>query len=212
MKIIIQAFVLALLMAVQPAFGQSSLEMLMDAVERGDAAETASFLAKGLDPNSTDPQGQTILMMASRLGRLEVVKTLLSRRADPNRQTPKGDTALMIASLAGHLDIVRTLFAAGARMDTRGWNALHYAAYGGSPDIIRFLILRGAQKDALAPNWDTPLLLAVRNGRTEAAKALIEEHADLAHRDKNGATALGVAKAKNESELVEVLTRAGAPE
>ena len=97
-------------------------------------------------------------------------------------------------------------------MDTSGWNALHYAAYSGSHEIVHFLVLRGADKDAIAPNWDTPLLLAIRNGRSEAAKALIEDKADLTHRDKNGLTALGLAKAKGEQEIVELLAKAGARE
>jgi hypothetical protein len=118
----------------------------------------------------------------------------------------------MMASLGGHLEIVKTLFANGARMDTSGWNALHYAAYSGSHEIVHFLVLRGADKNALAPNWDTPLMLAIRNGRIDAAKALIEDQVDLAHRGQNGETALGLAKAKGEQEIAELLRKAGAPE
>jgi ankyrin repeat protein len=191
------------------AHGQS-LEKLLDAVERGDAKQTELFLSQGLDPNSTGPNGQTILMAASRLGQLDVVKVLLTRKANPNRQSPQGDTALMLASLGGHLEVVKLLFSSGARLDTSGWNALHYAAYGGSPEIIRFLVLRGADKNAVAPNWDTPLMLALRNGRADAAKALLEEQPDLGHRGKNGETALALAKAKGETDLVRLLQAAGA--
>ena len=213
MKRALQSIVIALVVSASPAYAQQgSMEKLMEAVERGDAAETASYLARGLDPNTSDAKGQTILMVASRLGHIEVVKALLSRRADPNRQTAHGDTALMVASLAGQLEVVKLLFAAGARMDTRGWTALHYAAFSGSPDIIRFLVLRGADKNALAPNSDTPLLLAVRNNKTDAAKALIDEHADLSYRDQNGLSVLALAKAKGEQEIVELLSKAGAPE
>lgn len=213
LKTISQVIVVASVLLSHTAFSQqSSLDRLLSAVEDGDAAATAKYVSQGLDPNSTGPNGQTILMAASRLGRLDVVKTLLSLKADPNRRSAQGDTALMMASLGGHLEIVKTLFASGARMDTSGWNALHYAAYGGSLEIVHFLVLRGADKDAIAPNWDTPLMLAIRNGRVDAAKALIEDKADLTHRDKNGKTALGLAKAKGEQELVELLTKAGAPE
>ena len=213
LKSITQVIVAASLLVAQAAAAQqSSLDRLLSAVEDGDAAATAKYVSQGLDPNSTGPNGQTILMAASRLGKLDVVKTLLSLKADPNRRSAQGDTALMMASLGGHLEVVKTLFASGARMDTSGWNALHYAAYGGSHEIGHFLVLRGADKDAIAPNWDTPLLLAIRNGRIETAKALIEDKADLTHRDKNGLTALGLAKAKGEQELVQLLTKAGGRE
>jgi len=210
-KIVSQLIVVAVFVLSHPAHAQS-LDRLLDAVERGDTKEAISYLDRGLDPNTTGPQGQTILMAASRLGHLDLVRHLLVRRADPNRQSPTGDTAVMLASLAGHAEIVKLLATHGAALKSRGWSALHYAAFGGSAEVVRYLLENGAEKDAVAPNSYTPLMLAARNGHVAAARVLLQENPDLNHRGLKGETALAIAKSRNDGELVELLKRAGAVE
>ena len=83
------------------ARGQAYNELLK-AVNGGDVKTVADFLDKGLDPNTTDREGFTLLMTASRLGHLELVKLLIARKASVTRQSAQGDTALMLASLKGH--------------------------------------------------------------------------------------------------------------
>ena len=206
-----QGTVIAYLITVQPASAQS-LEKLLEAVELGKAKEVAALLEQGLDVNSTGPQGQTILMAASRLGHLELVRLLIARKANPNRQSPTGDTALMMASLGGHLEIVKLLDGSGAEISSRGWTALHYAAFSGATDIVRFLVARGAARDAIAPNWDTPLTLAIRSGHLAAANALVSLGANVSHHDKDGQSVLSLAKVKGYTDLAEALRRAGATE
>lgn len=195
----------------QGALGQS-LERLLDAVEQGNAAEVSKYLDQGLDANSTGPQGHTILMAASRLGHVDVVRLLLARKANPNRQTPTGDTAVMLASLGGYAPIVKILAEGGAELSRRGWAPLHYAAFGGSASVVRFLLDKGVDKNAIAPNWDTPLLLAVRQNNVAAARELLLDNADLEHLSQKGETALAVAKARGHDEMVRLLVRAGARE
>lgn len=203
--------VYAALVFSQGAFGQS-LEKLLDAVEQGNTEEVSRFLDQGLDANSTGPQGHTILMAASRLGHLDIVRLLLARKANPNRQAPTGDTALMMASLGGHAPVVKVLAEGGAELSRRGWAPLHYAAFGGSAPVVRFLLDKGADKNAIAPNWDTPLLLAVRKNNLAAARELLLDNVDLEHRSQKDETALAVAKARGFDEMVELLVRAGARE
>jgi ankyrin repeat protein len=211
MKIVLQAIVATFIIATGPA-GAQSLERLLEATERGDVKEVGSYLDRGLDANSTGPQGHTILMAASRLGHIEVVRLLLARKADPNRQAPSGDTAVMLASLGGQLEVVKLLATHGAGLKSSGWNALHYAAFGGSPEVVRYLLERGADKNALAPNWYTPLMLAARNGHVAAARALLQDSPDLNHRGLKGETALAIARTRGDAEMIELLKRAGAGE
>jgi ankyrin repeat protein len=76
--------------------------------------------------------------------------------------------------------------------------------------VVGYLLVRGANKDALAPNGYTPLMLAARNGHTEAARVLLHNHPELNRRGPSGESALGIAKKRGESELIELLERAGA--
>ena len=197
-------------MFAQASSGQA-LEELLKAVEKGDAAEVGRQLDRGLDPNTTDKEGNTILMMAARLGHLELASLLIGRKASVARQTPAGDTALLMASLGGRLEMAKLLVNAGAPVGGgSGWQPLHYAAFSGASDIVRFLIERGADKNAVAPNGYTPLMLAVRNGSAEAARVLLVEDADVGHRGPAGETALSLAQRSGDASLVELLKRAGA--
>ena len=61
------------------------------------------------------PEGETILMTASRVGNIEAVKALLDQGANPNaKESFKGQTALMWAASEGHADIIKLLLAKGA--------------------------------------------------------------------------------------------------
>lgn len=189
----------------------SSLEKFLRAVNEGDAATVSALLSQGLDPDSADPQGNTVLMIASRLGHKEVVQVLIGR-AHVNRISAHGDTALNFAALGGHLEVVKLLVENGAPVSvSTGWSPLHYAAFENRPEIIKYLISKGAKKDMLAPNGYTALMLAARNGHLEAATALLYADADLGIKGPKGETALSIAMARTKSEeMVKLLKRAGA--
>ena len=203
--------VLSGLSAASALLGQS-FDELLKAIEKGDAQLVSRFLDRGLDPNTTDPSGNTILMLASRLGHQELVALLLARKADVARRSPAGDTALMMASLEGNLAITRLLVVSGAAVNQDGWAPLHYAAFSGHGEIARYLIERGAYKNALAPNGYTALMLAARNDHTAAARAILYEDPDLGHKGPQGETALSLAAQKGNADLVDLLKRAGAVE
>ena len=189
-----------------------SFEALLQATEKGDVRTVAGFLDKGLDPNTADLQGNTLLMISARAGQKDLVTFLIGRKASITRRSPHGDTALMFASLGGHLEIVKLLVEHGAAINQDGWAPLHYAAFEGHPDVVKFLIFKGADKNALAPNLYSPLMLAARNGRLEAARALLVEDVDLSVRGSKGETALGVAKERKYEEMETLLRRAGVVE
>jgi ankyrin repeat protein len=209
LRILISIFLLAVASA---ASGQpSSLDKFLRAVNEGDAKTVAALLSLGLDPDSADPQGNTVLMIASRLGHKDVVMVLIGR-AHVTRISAHGDTALNFAALGGNLEIVKLLVENGAPVSTStGWAPLHYAAFENRPEVIKYLIAKGANKDALAPNGYTPLMLAARNGHLDAAIVLLYADADVGIKGPAGETALKIATARNNNEeMVKLLKRAGA--
>ena len=75
--------------------------------------------------------------------------------------------------------------------------ALHAAVEGGSLAMMSRVLELGADVDELDcietigwPCFGTPLLRAIRTGRTEAVKFLLERDADLTKRGHGGKTAL----------------------
>ena len=64
------------------------------------------------------------------------------------------------------------------------FNALHAAASSGNEDIINYLLEQKMDVNAATKNGWTPLFIAARDGRSEAAKLLIFRGAKLCCRRK----------------------------
>jgi hypothetical protein len=203
-----------LCLATVPAAAEkpTPLELMLGAVQKGDAKAVRGWLDRGMDPNSVDPRGFSLLMLAARENYREVAIVLLDRKANINQRTSFGDTALMLASFKGNLDMARLLVARGAQVQHAGWAPLHYAAFEGKTEVIRFLLEKGADKNAIAPNGYSPLMLAVYNKHLAAVQALLFADVEVNLRGPKGETALGIALPKGEPEMIELLRRAGAVE
>jgi uncharacterized protein len=134
-------FVGALLFAMSVStFAQGLLDDLVIAVTNDRVDEVRRLLARGMDANSVDANGDTLLCIAARSGSARTLDVLLAAKANPNRPNRFGDTPLMLAALKGDLDSVRALVAKGAVVDHPGWTALIYAATGGHDDVVAFLL------------------------------------------------------------------------
>lgn len=210
---LLQAAVFSLFVSVHgPARGQA-YDDLLRLTELGDTKGVERLLDRGLDPNTADAKGNTILMIAARLGHRDLVWSLIRRKANASRRSQHGDTALMMASLRGDREIARMLIEfGGAEVNHSGWAPIHYAAFEDRAELIRYLLAKGADKDALAPNGYTALMLAARGGHLDAARALLYEDVDVNVRGPDGQTALKIAREKKHGELAELLKRAGAVE
>lgn len=195
------------------AFAESSYEKMLSAVEAGEIDTVRALLGRGMDPNTTDPRGNSILMIAARKGDETIVALLIGRRANVGQRSPAGDTALLMACLNGNVPTVRRLLEAGGVLNPKqGWSPLHYAAFAGRPGAAKLLLDRGADKDAVAPNGYTALMLAARNGKAEVAKIILYRDPDVNFRTGSGETALKIARKRDMKELEELLIRSGAVE
>lgn len=181
--------------------------------ELGNVSGLTGLLDKGLDPNTADAKGNTLLMLGCREGHKDVVWALVRRKANANLRNQYGDTALNMTALRGDREIARMLIDfGGADVKPKGWAPIHYAAYQDKAEMIRYLIGKGADKDALAPNGYTALMMAARSGHTDAAKALLYEDVNINVRGPAGETALHIARERKHSEMAELLLRAGGVE
>lgn len=173
---------LAALMALQLSLPVSAetLDDLLNAAKLGDAREVSRQVAKGMDANSTDENGNSLLILAAREDQPKVVAELLRQRGIKlNARNAAGDSALMLASLKGHTEVASLLLGAGADFSHAGWNPLLYAAFEGRLAIVELLLAKGANPNAKAPNQATPLMFAARNGHEEVVARLLRAGADL---------------------------------
>jgi ankyrin repeat protein len=193
-----------------PAPAQQLYEDVVVAVVNDRAAQLKGFLARGIDPNTVDPNGDPLLFVAARSGSQASVDVLLAAKANVNARNRYGDTPIMTAALNGHLDVVRKLRAQGADIEPKGWTPLIYAATGGHDAIVTYLLDQGADINARSPNGTTALMMAVREARGSTFDLLVKRGADVGVRNENGASALDWAVAANEKTMAETLRRAGA--
>jgi len=207
----IRAAAAVALLAMSSASWGQTLDQFLRAVTAGETSAATKLLDKGVDPDSADDSGNTVLMIAARQGDANMVSLLIRYKATVARRSAHGDTALNLAAFSGHLEVVKLLVEHGAELaPTTGWGPLHYAAFENKAEVVKYLIQKGAPKDALAPNGYTALMLAARGGHLEAATALLYEDADLGIKAPGGETALSIATAKRNEEMVKLLKRAGA--
>ena len=163
-----------------PQFDEETLAlaaMVFQAARGGDAVAMADFLDKGLPPNLRNEKGDSLLMLASYHGHVELTELLLKRGADPSLVNDRGQTPL-----AG-------------------------AAFKGEAEIARLLLDHGAAINGSGPDGRTPLMMAAMFNRTEMVDYFLERGADLEARAADGVDALGAAKAMGAQETAAQLER-----
>jgi ankyrin repeat protein len=183
---------------------------LMCAVEGEHAAMVPLLLAAGADP-AASAGGKTVLHSAATAGDVLVVQQLLAAMSAVQRSSTmdavhSGMTALHWAVEGGHTSCVQALLAAGADPD----KLLGADAVDGDDDSIEghSPLYRAVDLDysALVPllatptnlrqvcgEGDTPLTLAIVNGKLEMAQLLVGVGSPAGLRDPEGFTAMQLA-------------------
>jgi len=170
----------------------------------------ASLFATGF--LRAEPPSAGTLFQAIQTADTGTVKSLLRRGANPNAVDADGTPALMAATLYAGADSLQLLLDAGANPNTAnaaGATTLMWAV----PDLakVQLLISHGADVNARSINLQrTPLLIAARySGSTEVLRLLLDKGADLHAKDRNGATALGLAATYADVAVVRFLVEHG---
>ena len=161
-----------------------------------DVSEVQSLIKAGVSPNTLDPKGNPMLIVAIRDKSFKVTDLLLANRAiDVNLSNQSGENSLMMASIDGELALVQTLIIKNkAEVNKDGWGPLHYASSTGKLDVVKFLAANGAKVNALSPNETTPLMMSVSSGNELLIKFLLDNGADLRMRNHQGYSAIDIAE------------------
>jgi ankyrin repeat protein len=89
-------------------------EEIITTVKSSNVAELAQWLANDGDINATTKEGNTLLMLATKIGDRPTVEFLLAQSPNIDAQNTAGATALMIAAKYGHNHVVSMLLEVGA--------------------------------------------------------------------------------------------------
>jgi len=184
----------------------------------GTVNELRDLLDDGLDPNSSTPEGTTVLMAAS----ADAGKTtlLIERGSNVNAKAKTGFTALHAAAThRGSAAAIRALLEAGATVEPDRdvmFNAspLSLAAYVGDRKSTALLTAAGGDVDRpfllIGKIVVTPPSSAAFNGYVDLLRDLVSGGADPNEADAEGMSLLSWAVVGNYRDLAEALLDLGA--
>lgn len=175
-----------------------------------DREKVVAALASGLDVNTKNRFGNTLLQQAVTDGYADVAELLIANGADLTVRDQYGQTLLHLAAANGSVRIVTTLAAKGADIkaaDNFGLLPLDKAVSARKKDAAKFLISKGADIEAKDKYGNTPLIRAIS---TNEAAFLIDLGANINVRDSFGSTPLHRAISQNQKGMAELLIAKGA--
>ena len=153
---------------------------LIEACGDNNLEEIKSIINSGVDINTKyeDRNNVTVLIVASTIGDLKIVKYLLDNGADINAKDDSNVTALIGASSSGHLEIVQYLVEIEKdekvdidAKDNDGWTALMWASRIGNLGMVDCLIKNNAKVNIENKDGQTALDLA----KNDKIKELLTE-------------------------------------
>ncbi len=184
-------------------------EDMEEALISANTSWAIQLINRGMDVNSVDATGNTLLMQSVQRDNMDFFDYLLKRRARLNTRNRNGETALSLAAYQGKLPFVQRLVEAGADVNLYGWPPLIYAAFNGHAAVVDYLLKKGAEINATTANGSTALLFAARFGHIEVVEVLLQNKADPNIANERGATAIDWALKTDNTDIADLLRKAG---
>ncbi|XP_062512138.1 E3 ubiquitin-protein ligase HACE1-like isoform X2 [Corticium candelabrum] len=194
-------------------------DVLVQAVRRGDIQAVTHVLKMGVDIDTRYEYGsgcvvsynETLLMIACRNNKKEMVELLLSKSADVNKGDRWGWTALMMAADDGSEDIMNIILKTkdiDVKMgDCWGKTAIHHAAMANHVAIVERLLSCSVPVDIIDFRNRTPLWFAVRGGCVSCVDVLLKHGANPRHMRSRGSP-LEFAKRRGLIDVIKMMEEA----
>ena len=133
---------------------------------------------------------------------MKLLSRLFSKKSKINKD-------LFYSVLADDVNKVRNLLSDGADVNARNeqeWTSLMVAASEGYTHIVDVLLNQGADVNAQSSTGETPLMLSARWGHLSIVPMLlIDAGADPSLKNKDGKTALTIAKETGQTEITKLI-------
>jgi ankyrin repeat protein len=199
---------------------QSRGLQLIRAAEGGDVESVRRLLGQGASVEVQDEQGKTALIAAAYQNNLPIARDLIRVGADVNRQDNTQQSAYLISTSEGYLELLTLTLQAGADVhstDSYNGTGLIRAADRGHVEIIRELLKTDIRIDHINNLGWTALLESILLGdggarHTEVVRLLVEAGANVNIADSNGITPLAHARQRGYTQIIAILSAAGAHE
>ncbi len=152
------------------------VEFIMDKALNGDVDAIRLALEAGVDPNITDADNRTPLMLAAFNAHIEIAERLLEAGARVDMRDSTNRTALMFACTGPDVRLVSLLLRRGADINGidshESWTPLMFAAAEGHREVVQLLLDSGADPNAADIDGETSAYFANQRGFPEVAKMI----------------------------------------
>ena len=168
------------------------------------------------DVNAPDRTGKGPLTLAAETGSVDATRRLADAGASVTARDSIGGTPLTWACGLGTAETVKILLDKGADIgviDVNGLTPLIWAAGIGKPETVAILLEASPTLDLNVRDGvtgDSALMRAVRSGKLESVRLLINRKADVNLVNKQGYTPLQLAALSGTAEKVKLLIEANA--
>lgn len=156
--------------------------LLKEALMNAQSIEVIEFiLNEGVDINTQNKHGQTVLHIISKRGSYELINELLKLNADINLKDIKGKDPLHIACINGNTPAAKALIGFGANVnsiDNIGRLPIHNAATHNDLELIKILIDNGAKINEKDYAGYTAIHIACIFGNPDVLQELILQGAN----------------------------------
>lgn len=185
---------------------------LLLAAGAGKAKAVEALIDLGADIQTQDNNGATALILAATEGHADAVRVLLNRGADVAAKDHDGGTALLNSVFFGYRDAAAEVLKYKQKIDLRDLNeAMLIAAGMGHLDIVKDLINSQVNVNVKGRHGRTPLMAAVKFGRVEMVRLLVENGSDPMSQNADGETALTLARNQDDKVIIGILESALLP-
>ncbi len=189
--------------------------LLAQMIQQGNNAEVLKRIAEGLDPETRNQQGESLLSVAAKYGNVDLMSALLNVPVNMDATDNSGRTPLMHAATSKNVEAVRLLLDRGASVSTRdtlGSTALSWASGFGDAASVKELLDAGADVEVVSriTGW-TPMIWASGFGDPNSIPLLAALGANVEATDfLEGATPMVHAARTAEVASLKALITAGA--
>ncbi|XP_021803162.1 potassium channel SKOR-like isoform X2 [Prunus avium] len=189
--------------------GKHEMELIMKvncAAYDGDYYRVKRLIGAGADPNKTDYDGRSPLLVAASKGYEDIIRFLIDQGADAEISDKFGNTPLLEAIKNGHDQVASLLVKAGASLtiDDAG-EFLCITVARRNLDLLKRLLANDINPNAKNYDQRTALHVAASEGLYPMAEFLLEAGASVLSKDRWGRTPLDEARIGGNKKLIKLL-------